>query len=170
MNISSLEKKDFDSLFEIMTQSFPPEEYRKKEKQYALLDDPKYKLTVLKEDNKISGFIAAWNLSDFIFIEHLAITPVKRNKGVGSAFVAQYLKESDLPIVLEVENKVDEISLRRINFYKRLGFVLTDICYNQPNFSDSDTVIPLKIMYYSKESFPTLSRVEETIFRDIYKK
>ena len=82
----------------------------------------------------------------------------------------EYLSKTDSPLVLEVEDKNDEISKRRIGFYERLGLVLSDIRYNQPNFDNSDTVIPLRIMYYDKNKTLNLSSVENLIFQKIYKK
>jgi ribosomal protein S18 acetylase RimI-like enzyme len=169
MKLTILKKEDFEQLFDIMVQSFPSAEYRKKEKQYAILDDTDYSITVHKEESIIQAFIAVWNLGNFIFAEHLAVSPKNRNSGIGSAFMREYLSQSKLPIVLEVEDIQDEISKRRIGFYERLGFVLSDIRYNQPNFDNSDVVIPLRIMYYDKNGCLDIQSIKNTIFKKIYK-
>ena len=70
MNITPLNKNDFEQLFALMTSAFPPEEYRPKEKQYAILDDDNYSVTVLKENGVIIAFIAIWKLNGFYFAEH----------------------------------------------------------------------------------------------------
>ncbi|MBR5314736.1 MAG: GNAT family N-acetyltransferase [Clostridia bacterium] len=170
MELTRLNKNDFDELFSLMTRSFPSAEYRKKEKQYALLDDSNYEVVVYKDEEIIKAFIAAWNLGSFVFAEHLAVLPEVRNGGIGSNFLKEYLSKLSLPLVLEVENIEDEISKRRINFYKRIGFELSDICYNQPNFDNTDVIIPLRIMYYDKNKKLDLSTVESTIFQKIYKR
>ena len=170
MILTKLEKKDFEQVFEIMVQSFPSAEYRKKEKQFAILDEKDYTVTINKEHGVITSFIAAWNLGDFVFAEHLAVLPKMRNNGLGSIFMKEYLSTLSLPLVLEVEDKDDEISKRRIGFYQRLGFILSDICYDQPNFDNSDVVIPLRIMYYDKNNTLNLGSVQQQVFKNIYKK
>lgn len=169
MKLTPLEKKDFDELFTLMTRSFPSAEYRKKEKQYAILDESNYNLTVYKEEGVITAFIAAWTLDSFVFAEHLAVLPEARNGGIGSKFMKEYLSKLTLPLVLEVEDVEDDIAKRRIGFYQRLGFELSDICYDQPNFDNSDVVIPLRIMYYDKSNKLDLTTVKSTIFKKIYK-
>ncbi len=170
MELTYLDKKDFEELFTLMTRSFPSAEYRKKEKQYALLDDSNYELTVYKDEGVIKAFIAIWKLGSFVFAEHLAVLPELRGGGIGSKFLKEYLSHISTPVVLEVEDVDDDIAKRRIIFYQRLGFKLSDICYNQPNFDNSDTIIPLRIMYYDKTNTLDLSSVKNTIFQKIYKR
>lgn len=169
MTFSIMQKNEFDAVFDIMTASFPPEEYRKKEKQFALLDDKSYEIAVLKDGKRITAFIAAWKCDGFVFIEHLAVSCELRGKGLGSQLVKQYAETSSLPLVLEVEDDTSDISLKRIEFYKRLGFVLTDIGYPQPNLTPSERVIPLRIMFRDPEGRFDPSYVKEVLFKDIYK-
>ena len=170
MNITKLEKKDFESFFALMQEAFPPEEYRPKEKQYAILDDSNYNADVLIDNNEVRAFIATWKLDGFHFAEHLAVSPKLRNQGIGSAFVKEYLELVQTPLVLEVENLTDSISQRRIGFYERLGFILTDICYDQPNFQESGKRIPLRIMYHKNGQEFKTARVKKEIFEKVYKK
>ena len=170
MNISRLLKKDFEELFSLMSQAFPPEEYRPKEKQLAILDDPDYSVTVFKENNTINAFIAIWKLNGFNFAEHLAVSSNMRNRGIGSEFLKAFLEESTLPLVLEVENLTDSLALRRIGFYQRLGFILTDICYDQPNFHTTNKVIPLRIMYHPNGKQVDVGGIKKEIFEKVYKK
>lgn len=169
ITVTKLEKNDFEQLFKLMQASFPPAEYRTKEKQYAILDDENYSVSVFKDNGKICAFLASWLVNDFIFIEHLAVSPDMRGTGVGSAFMKEYLSKSALPVVLEVEDLQTDIAKRRINFYQRLGFVLSEIRYRQPNFDNSDVVIPLRIMYFGNISTEKLSTVKQNIFKNIYK-
>ncbi|MBQ4115886.1 MAG: GNAT family N-acetyltransferase [Clostridia bacterium] len=170
MNITRLEKKDFESFFALMQEAFPTEEYRPKEKQYGILDDANYSAYVLKEGNDVNAFIATWRLNGFYFAEHLAVSKVLRNQGVGSAFVKKYLELINIPLVLEVENLTDSIAQRRIGFYERLGFVLTDICYDQPNFQESSKRIPLRIMYHKNGQKFDIKTIKQEIFEKVYKK
>ncbi|MBR6682640.1 MAG: GNAT family N-acetyltransferase, partial [Clostridia bacterium] len=157
-----------DQVYSIMEKSFPKAEYRPYEKQYALLDDPNYNVTVLKDKGKINAFIAVWKLCGFDFVEHLAVDPDLRGQMIGSHFMKKYLASSTNKIVLEVEDNQDEIAIRRIGFYERLGFVLTNAKYIQPTLSGVTDIIPLRLMCYPNE-FDTEYAVKE-IFNKIYKK
>lgn len=170
MNITKLEKKDFESFFALMQEAFPPEEYRPKLKQYALLDDNNYSAYVLMDNNDVCAFIATWRLNGFYFAEHLAVSSKMRNRGIGSEFVKTYLDLIQIPLVLEVENLTDSISQRRIGFYERLGFILTDICYDQPNFQETGKRIPLRIMYHKNGKGIDTGNVKKEIFEKVYKK
>lgn len=170
MNITKLEKKDFESFFALMQEAFPPEEYRPKDKQYAILDDSNYSAYILMDNNEVNALIATWKLNGFYFAEHLAVHSKLRNKGIGSKFVKDYLNIIHTPLILEVENLTDSISQRRIGFYERLGFVLTDICYDQPNFQESGKRIPLRIMYHKNGQEFDISNVKQEIFEKVYKK
>lgn len=170
MNITPLNKTDFEKLFSLMKEAFPPEEYRPKGKQYAILDDKNYAVTVLKEDGDILAFIAIWKLDGFYFAEHLAVSKKHRNLGLGSEFLKEYLKSIDCPLVLEVEDLEDELCLRRIGFYKRLGFTLSDIRYDQPNFHQTQKRIPLRIMYNENGKELNVAKIKKEIFTKVYKK
>ena len=169
MKLTKLNKTDFEQLFELMKEAFPPEEYRPKEKQYAILDDKSYTATVLKEDGAIKAFIAVWHLNGFDFAEHFAVDRSLRGQGIGSEFLKEYLSSTDVPLVLEVENIDDEISNRRIGFYKRAGFILSDICYDQPNFQNSKKIIPLRIMYNKNDKELKIDSIKKEIFVKVYK-
>ena len=170
MKITLLEKNDFEQLFAIMQEAFPPEEYRPKNRQFEILDDENYSVSIVKENGKILGFLAIWNLGEFDFVEHFAIDSTLRNQGIGSSFLKEYLKTTVRPTVLEVENVDDEIPKRRIKFYQRCGLELTDICYNQPNFQNSNKIIPLRIMVFDKTNSLDRHIIAPIIFKKVYKR
>ena len=72
---------DFEGVFEIMDQSFPQDERRKKEEQRALFSVPEYKVFVRREGGKIIAFIAVWEFERFLYVEHFAVSPKKRGGG-----------------------------------------------------------------------------------------
>ena len=168
ITLERLQKNDFEQVYSIMEKSFPKAEYRPYEKQYALLDDPTYNITVLKDESKIIAFIAVWQLCGFDFVEHLAVDPSYRGKSIGSCFMKEYLANNTNKTVFEVEDKDDDISKRRVGFYERLGFVLTNAKYIQPTLSGVNDIIPLRLMCYPNE-FDTEYTVNK-IFKKIYKK
>jgi GNAT superfamily N-acetyltransferase len=155
-----------------MQKSFASIEVRPYEMQLALLNNPNYKILVSLDGNKnIQGFIAEWAFEEFIFLEHFAVQPELRGAGIGKTIMQSHLQNVEKPVIIEVESDETEISARRINFYKRLGFHLNDYGYYQPFMQRSpEDKIYLKIMSYpmpvNQESFPAIKR---KIFREVYR-
>lgn len=151
------DKCDFKVIFKIMTEAFPASERRSEEKQLALFDNINYKPYVFEKDCALIGFILAWEMSDFRFIEHFAVDKAYRGSGIGSSILSDYLLMNEKPVCLEVEPPLNSISERRIAFYKRLGFMLNDFEYFQPALQPGQKKVELKIMSYpkslSKEQF-----------------
>lgn len=144
--LERLDARDFESVFRLMARSFPEDEYRTREGQRALLDDPAYRLYGLRDGDGVSALCAAWALTDTLFIEHLAVDPALRNGGVGGRFLDAVIAESNRPVVLEVEPPETEIARRRIGFYQRHGFFLNDYEYYQPPMRAGQEKLPLLVM------------------------
>ena len=127
MNISK-----FDEVFKIMKMSFPESEIRTYEGQKNLLNNPKYRLIIKEgQDGQVLAFMAVWELNNFNFIEHLAVHPKSRGTGIGTKIINGYLNGSKKPVVLEIEvpNNKYENTVRRKNFYEKLGFKLNNNIY-----------------------------------------
>lgn len=150
-------QEDFQKVYDIMAQSFPPCERRTYEKAEQLLLLPEYHIYTLRgEDGAPCAFLAAWQFEQFRFVEHFAVSRQMRGAGLGSRMMRAFLLQKNLPACLEVEEPVSETARRRVEFYKRLGFVLTNFGYIQPNLQKSQDQVSLKMM-----SFPhTLSSAE----------
>ena len=91
---------DFDQVWKIMEISFPPEERRKREKQRELLEKEEYLLYGVKQGENLLGFLAAWELGDFLFMEHFAISPEARNSGLGHWMLQELQAKGHQKIVL----------------------------------------------------------------------
>ena len=88
--IEKLKFDEFDAVYAIMEQSFPLEEYRPYAAQKALLEDIAYSIYVAREDSRILGFAAVWQLEDWLFLEHLAVDPLFRNQGIGAKLLRHF--------------------------------------------------------------------------------
>ena len=140
---------DFDSFYKLMSEAFPSVERRSYEDAKNLLNEELYNIIVDKDDNNnITAFIASWEFRDFKFIEHFALISKMRGNGIGTSMLRDYLKKSNKPIFLEVELPENDISIRRIEFYKRLGFHLNSFEYFQPPMQKKHDFLPLKVMSY----------------------
>ena len=84
---------------------------------------------------------------------------------MGSRFIKEFLNKSAKKTVLEVEYPEDEISMRRIEFYRRIGMNINDYEYVQPPLQKGKELLPLKIMSYPD----TLDKAQfEYIRKELY--
>lgn len=161
---------DFDKVFAILEEAFPPCEIRTREGQRALLEKPDYRLHVYPDESgEPAALLTAWEFEDFRYVEHLAVSGRLRGGGLGGRLVADYLKADARPVILEVEPPETEMAKRRIGFYQRLGFVLNGYPYEQPPLRETTGWCPLLLMSYpsplSEEEFEAK---KDTLYRRVY--
>lgn len=163
--------KEFDQVFAIMKASFPESERRTYDGQKELLSDPHYRLILEKDENhQIIAFLAAWEFPLFRFVEHIAVDPAIRGSGIGGRLMTAYIEESSKPILLEVEPPTTDLALRRVNFYKRLGFQYNHFDYVQPPLQKGQPDLPLKMMSHPQPlTKATFSLFKETLYAKVYK-
>lgn len=164
--------KEFDKVYSIIGESFPGDEYRPYTEQKALLENPKYTVYVWPEDNgdEIGAFIAVWQFEGFAFIEHFAVAPSCRNKGLGSLILKEIMDMLSCPICLEVEPADTEFAKRRIEFYERNGFFLNDYPYSQPPISKGKKEIQLMIMTSGGcATKKTFENIRNTLYKEVYR-
>jgi len=140
--------EEFEKIWGIYIQSFPPVERRSREAQENLMKEQKYHMIPFYMDDILVGFIAYWDLEEIIFIEHLAVDKVHQGKGYGKKIVGELIISHDRRIILEVDPPEDEISKKRIKFYENLGFHLNRFNYYQPSLGEGKGAVSLLLMTY----------------------
>lgn len=169
--LNKITSENFDIFYDILVDSFPKNELRPKRNMQRTMSNEKYILLSFCEENRIIGGTAIWQLSDFIFIEYLAVDKSFRNKGLGAQILKELTDLYKLPLVLEAEPPDTDIAKRRIGFYQRNGFFLNDYPYEQPAYSEKQAAVPLVIMtsegFINPERFTDIKRV---IYKEVYNK
>ena len=166
-----MQKEDFDQIYKIMDESFPDAEKRNYADQFSLLNDEHCKVFTKRNDQgKIIIFFTVWIFDDFCFGEHFATDNRYRNLGLGSKFLSSCIENLPTPMIIEVEPPENDITKRRIEFYKRLGFHLNQYDYKQPALQAHMEPCKLLIMSYpspiSKKKF---IHYRNEIFNTVYK-
>ena len=161
--------EEFEQVYSLMEEAFPPCEMRTYEGQKAVLKRPQYHLELrYDESGRVIAFLAWWQLSKACFVEHLAVSRQIRGGGVGGKLLDDFVGRHK-EVVLEVEPAQTEVAARRIGFYKRHGFVLNEYPYMQPPMRKGEKGCPLLVMSspkaLSKEEFET---VKEELYRTVY--
>ena len=133
------------------------------------MQNPLYTLYGLQENGEVVAFAAVYRFEAFVFIEHLAVAPTHRNRGLGALMLQELRALFQSRICLEVEPPEDELTRRRIGFYQRNGFFLTSHPYVQPSISKGRAPVPLQIMstkgVLSEAEFEA---VRKTLYEKVY--
>ena len=155
MNIHQIKNPEdpyFAKFWEIYSTSFPLNERRTFEQQSAVLKKAEYQVNIYLSENQVIGFIAQWTTKEFVFIEHFAVSPEVRGIGFGSAILKPFIEKQAIPILLEIEPPVDDLSRKRLRFYESLGFVSNDHLHFQPPYHPEDQPLRLMILTYPHQT------------------
>ena len=97
-SLETLTERDFDSVWEIMEESFPRDERRSREAQRKILDVSWYHLYGYRAHGELMAFLAVWEFDTFLFVEHFAVRKSCRNGGLGAVLLTQLTTErTDMP-------------------------------------------------------------------------
>lgn len=169
--------KWINRLSEWYEQSFPAEERRDTAWWLQLAArQPAFELYMicLGQNSEPCGFISLWRLPHALYGEHFVIDPWLRNSGVGSHVVRKLSEQisvnENYPFVLEAEPAdANDMSARRLQFYRRLGFIDLPYAYIQPKYDCAgEYAIPLVLMSSHFLSMEVFVRVVEEIRHHVY--
>lgn len=147
--ISSNDNSSFDDAMDIYKVSFPIFEQRIIKNQIDVLKDDRYNFIVIYENRELVGILLYWDLDNCKYIEHLAISPSLRGKNYGSRVLKEFC-ENNGTIILEIDPPVDDISIKRLNFYSNLGFELQDFEHIHPPYRKDYNGHKLKVMSFNR--------------------
>lgn len=152
----------------IYRESFPIDEQRPTDDIARLIaEEERYRAMALVDDEgHCIGLLTTWELDTYIYIEHFAIAPSLRAMGYGTIVLQRFIESQPMPILLEAEPPTDDITQRRINFYKRCGLTLYDYEYIQPPYAPDRLPVPLRLM--GTLIAPDLPEVARTLHHEIY--
>lgn len=164
IRINTKEDMYFDDAMKIYETSFPIFEQRTLEKQIEVLKNKMYYCTIICENGILIGILFYWKYGKYTYIEHLAISPSFRGTGYGSRILEIFCKENKNTI-LEIDNPIDEISVKRLKFYSKIGFRLQVFEHIHPPYRKEYNGHYLKIMSFNKD----LSQEEYNEFNSFLK-
>lgn len=151
--------------------SFPIDERRDLPDQRRNIDSNNDFTLLLAEDNGTPvGFFAIWDFGSFSYGEHFATDPDFRNKGYGGEILRLILDRLQHPLILEVELPDNDLSRRRIDFYRRNGFkLLDDHPYIQPPYRNGGASLQMHLMVYNPQKTNLdLNKITATLHTKVY--
>ncbi|MFI3226843.1 MAG: GNAT family N-acetyltransferase [Clostridia bacterium] len=169
--IELIKNSEFDVINEIIEKSFPEHEIRDYDKQKELLNNPLFNIYVMRDvlTGKIKAFISIWNIEDYIFVDHFAVSSEFRNEGLGSKILQEIKDILKKKIFLEVEPPKSEIDERRIKFYQKNGFLLNDYKYKLPSLVEGLKPMTMMIMSTGEKlTYEKFQSLTQELMRVVY--
>lgn len=120
--ITDMEHEWYQKATALYQISFPVHEQREKASQEKILGWNDYHFYLILEENTFVGLLLGWETERFLYIEHFCIQPELRGRRYGQ-WVLEALREAGRQVILEIDPPVDDVSIRRKQFYTRCGFV-----------------------------------------------
>jgi len=159
----------FGQAWSIYAEAFTGFERRARREQSRVMRHPLYRFSAILQDGVVVGVLAWWDVPDFCFVEHFAISSIQRSGGLGRRALALLLAHEDRPVIVDVEPfGSGQLSSRRVAFYARLGFKYCATPVTLPPYAGK-TAEPSNLMAWPVE----LDRIEceralAAIRRDVY--
>lgn len=154
----------FKKAFDLYQASFPEHQQRLFENQIEALNNSEYHCNVILEKDVFIGIIFYWKTEQYTYIEHFAIDPDMRGNSFGSRCIKKFCDVHSL-VILEIDPPIEPTSIRRKNFYMRLGFQENDYQHKHPGYRKQNLPHELVIL-----SFPrSISDIEYTEFDEYLK-
>lgn len=175
MELSRIRTADDERMKKLATlyqEAFPKSERREIAQLNELIEhNSEMYFNAIEEDGTLAGLFIYWKFEDFYYLEHLAVYAEMRNRKIGQQvldFVARHLPGERL---LEVEHATDELTTRRVNYYRRNGYEIVDRKYLQPSYDTPEESYPLWIMSNTPDTDKEkLARQIQTIKEEVYYK
>ncbi len=139
---------DIKETYIFLQKTFDPSELREYGWMKDIYEQKKFKIYGYLEDEQLLGVITLWEFDDYNYIEHFAVDERRRGQGIGSQMIENMKLLSDKPLVLEVEEIVDDITQNRVHFYEKHEFFLSSYHFIQPPLRDNVKDVPLIYMSY----------------------
>ena len=123
----------FRNIYDI---SFPIYEQRTVEQQQDAFSDSRYHLDchIDPVNDLLLGFIAYWRFDSYTYVEHFAIHPNERGKGLGGLILKNLIEQESGRVLLEIDPVTDNVSAARLHFYQLHGFVENPYPHTHPAY------------------------------------
>lgn len=111
-------------VWKLYEDSFPLAEKRKAEDHLRACADERFFPLSAWEGEKLIGLMFYWEWDGYRYLEFLAVNQQLRGQSFGSQMLT-HLRDSAHTIILEIDPLINELSVRRLQFYERAGYTLT---------------------------------------------
>ena len=133
-----------DQAWELYETSFPHyERWGKEAFDRASLDERFHTKLLVNDSGDLMALVYYWTYGEFLYVEFLAVNHSMRGQNIGSEIIGKLIEENPgRRILLEIDPPIDGISIRRLHFYERLGFLANGYEHIHPSYVSGDEVHP----------------------------
>lgn len=127
MEFKRIEQEDckrWNAVWSLYESSFPLAERRKLEDHLRASQNEHFHPLSIWDNDQLIGFAFYWEWSNYRYVEYLAVSPELHGQSYGSQIIKS-IRDSQHIIILEIDPLINELSVRRLQFYERAGFTLT---------------------------------------------
>ncbi|WP_392565368.1 GNAT family N-acetyltransferase [Utexia brackfieldae] len=110
-----------DQINHLYDSAFPLHEQRSNQGRQTIILCEDYYLYRFTEQGKFIGFIGSWQMGNFFYVEHFAISAELRGQGYGQQALKLFSQQAK-QIILEIDPVIDVVSQKRLHFYQHCGF------------------------------------------------
>jgi len=169
IKIENSDSKEFKEAWKIYKSSFSSDETRSLKSQLKLMKNRLYNFFIVFDNDLLVAIITGWNFNNFLFVEHFAIREELRGKGMGTRLLKEYISKNKQKIILEVERPDNEVAIKRIRFYEKIGFKLNKYDYIQPSYGKNKSPVPMFLMTYPENiNESEFSSIRRKIYKVVY--
>lgn len=162
-------QNDIPDILSLYENSFPPEEKRLFKDSYDFIDflnskNGIFNVMVCEDNGLFLGFLNYWIFKNFVYVEHFAVKPGLRGKGIGSFMLGEFAKSVSTDIILEVEHPCSAKAESRIKFYERNGFIVNrSFDYIQPPYACGLPPVPMLLMTHGNVIIENTTDISELL-------
>ncbi len=154
-------------VWELYTTSFPIEEQRPYlQHKKAMLYSRFYPYVYTSGESELLAICFYWDFIDFKYLEHFAVNPNYRNRGIGSKII-KTLSQEEQPFILEIEPPVDVISKQRLRFYERCHFRQTNYTFQQLKYRKENDDVLLELLCNKNFDNNLFEKFKHTIYQEL---
>lgn len=149
VRIEQKDKEKWDKVWELYEKSFPLAERRRLEDHLRAMNDDHFYPMSIWNSNELIGIAFYWQWDNYRYIEYMAVSPELHGQGHGSQII-KHLREAHHTVILEIDPLINELSVRRLQFYERAGFTLTPYRFIHLPYRLGTSTQELLILSYPK--------------------
>lgn len=148
IRIRAKQDRGWEEAWSLYQRAFPEHEKRTEERQLKAMQRDAFVCEGVWEAERFLGLLFFWRTGSWNFVEHFAVWEEMRGRNYGSCIMKAFQKREG-QIILEIDPPENEIGIRRLGFYERLGFIsLPEYAYYNPGFHQDP--YPMLLMSYPK--------------------
>jgi GNAT superfamily N-acetyltransferase len=154
--------------FELLEEAFPPAELPTREKLLEMLAHPGFSALICLEETRLIGLLIYYAFPTCTYVALFATCADVRGRGIGGTMLDRFLAEGEGLIVLEAEATGTPMALRRLDFYRRHGFVVNEWVHIPPADRPGYDPVPFHMLSFghpiTHDRFEAICAAAEDVF------